>query len=120
MPYKISGTLEEAARIIIIKESDWSIEANSEESSGAYEVGSLAAGYKWIIARKSDGEAVGYGLITPVEYTPPGRGIFAGGSDAGYTRMNVISYVTISTIGEATDFGDLTAATQYLTATSNA
>jgi len=34
--------------------------------------------------------------------------------------MNVISYVTISTIGEATDFGDLTAATQYLTATSNA
>ena len=68
MPYKISGTLYDSARIIVIKESDWSIESNTEESSGEYEVGELESGYKWIISRKSDGEAIGYGLVTPIEY----------------------------------------------------
>jgi len=44
MPYKISGTLSDASRVIIIKESDWSIESNTNESVGAYEVGSLVSG----------------------------------------------------------------------------
>ena len=29
MPYKISGTKSETSRIIILKESDWSIESNT-------------------------------------------------------------------------------------------
>jgi len=38
------------------------------------------------------------------------RGVFAGGYGVGptYSTINVIDYVTISTIGNATDFGDLT------------
>ena len=44
MPYKISGTLSDAARIIVLKESDWSIESNTEESGASYEVDSLVSG----------------------------------------------------------------------------
>jgi len=49
------------------------------------------------------------------------RGIFAGGIDAGIgnTNTNVINYITISTTGNATDFGDLTAARRILSGTSN-
>lgn len=68
MPYKISGALSDASRIIVIKESDWSIESNTEESSGAYEVENLISGYKTIVARKSDGESMGYGNTTPEFY----------------------------------------------------
>ena len=37
------------------------------------------------------------------------RGLFAGGYDS--SLLNIISYVTIDTTGNATDFGDLLAAT---------
>jgi len=57
----ISGALSEALRIVVINESDWSIESNTEES-GSYEADSLDSGYKWIIARKSDGEMFGLWL----------------------------------------------------------
>ena len=119
MPYKISGTLYDAARIIVIKESDWSIESNTEESSGAYEVDGLESGYKWVLARKSDGEVLGYGYITPIEYISPGRGVFGGGEETGSVVTNVIDYVTISTLGNATDFGDIGTAQAYHAATSN-
>jgi hypothetical protein len=37
MPYKISGSKSHTARIIILKESDWSIESNTVVSgSGNY------------------------------------------------------------------------------------
>ena len=41
-----------------------------------------------------------------------GRGIFGGGYDASspYPGMNVLDYVTIATLGNATDFGDLSVA----------
>ena len=40
------------------------------------------------------------------------RMIIAGGGDSpGYTAVNNIDYITISTIGDALDFGDLTAHT---------
>ena len=41
-----------------------------------------------------------------------GRGVFGGGYDASspYPGQQVIDYVTISTLGDATDFGDLTVA----------
>jgi len=63
MPYKISGTLSDATRIIVIKESDWSIESNTSESAGAYEIGVLVSGTKLVAGRKSDGESLGFGNV---------------------------------------------------------
>ena len=41
--------------------------------------------------------------------TPAGpRGLFAGGKNDSISHINVIGYVTISTTGNATEFGDLT------------
>ena len=51
------------------------------------------------------------------EVTGVGRGLFAGGYAPG--TSNVIDYVTISTTGNATDFGDLNAATGDLAACSS-
>ena len=45
------------------------------------------------------------------------RGVFAGGYSPGET--NIIDYVTISTLGNAQDFGDLTAETEYPAGTSD-
>lgn len=114
MPYKISGTTEEA-RIIIIEESGWTIESNTEESAGSYSVEDLAAGKKLIIARKSDGEAVAFGDVDSVYYTPPARGIFAGGN----TSHNQIDYITINSTGNATDMGDMTTTRELPAACSN-
>lgn len=49
------------------------------------------------------------------------RGVFGGGYDSNEapSLLNIISYITISSTGNATDFGDLTAARWALTATSN-
>jgi FlaG/FlaF family flagellin (archaellin) len=48
-------------------------------------------------------------LVGNEGYYPVGdRGIFAGGSTGSTT--NVIDYVTITTTGNATDFGDLSVA----------
>ena len=58
-------------------------------------------------------EAAGFGS--------PTRGICAGGYPAadGTTMSNVIDYVTISTLGNATDFGDLTQARQAVSGASS-
>ena len=45
------------------------------------------------------------------------RGVFAGGYSPGET--NIIDYVTIETLGNAQDFGDLTAETEYPGGTSD-
>lgn len=47
------------------------------------------------------------------------RGIFAGGRSANPFDLNIIQYITIATTGNATDFGDLLAATYGLTGCSN-
>ena len=46
-----------------------------------------------------------------------GRGIFGGGYNGGI--KNIIDYVTITTTGNAIDFGDLTLATRSGSTTSN-
>jgi len=67
MAYKISGTKSETARIMIIKESDWSIESNTVISgSGAYEVDGLAAGAKTVVAEPNESETLGFGGVTPI------------------------------------------------------
>ena len=73
MPYKISGSKSETARIIILKESDWSIEANTIVSgSGNYEIEELESGNKLILARNNDGWVEGFGTVASVEYAAPG------------------------------------------------
>lgn len=47
------------------------------------------------------------------------RGVFGGGYTSTGTRTNRIDYVTISTTGNASDFGDLTGGKNGLTSTSN-
>jgi len=56
-------------------------------------------------------------LTVPVQATVStlGRGLFGGGS----ANSNVIDFVTIASAGNATDFGDLTVARQYLAACSS-
>ena len=117
MPYKISGTIGSDARIIIIKESDWSVESNTDESSGSFAVENLDSGKKTVIARKSDGEVLAYGNISSEEYTPAigDRGVFGG----GYSNDDTMQYITISTTGNSTDFGNLTFGRHGLGAASN-
>jgi len=89
MPYKISGTKSETARIIVMKESDWSIESNTVISgSGSYEIEELIIGDKSVIARTVDGEVIGYGNTTSVFYELPTAMIF----DAD----NKTTYITLS------------------------
>ena len=47
------------------------------------------------------------------------RGIYCGGRTDASTRTNVIEYVTMATLGNAVDFGDLTLAVSLGTAGSN-
>jgi hypothetical protein len=69
MPYKISGTKSETARVIILKESDWSIESNTVVSgTGSYEVDGLETGDKLVVAITDDGELLGYGAVPSEEY----------------------------------------------------
>ena len=48
-----------------------------------------------------------------------GRGVWAGGYDSGYSPSDTIDYVTLSTTGDASDFGNLTVARVGMTGTSN-
>jgi hypothetical protein len=69
MPYKISGTKSETARILVIKESDWTIESNSIISgSGGYEVLNLSSGRKIVVALGTGGETVCYGYVNAISY----------------------------------------------------
>ncbi len=69
MAYKISGSKSDLARVIILKESDWSIESNTIISgSGSYEIDSVTSGTKSIIARNDDGYVLGYGNVESVYY----------------------------------------------------
>ena len=116
MAYKISGTLNESARILVLKESDWSIESNVEKSAGSYEIKSLVSGTKTVVAIDDSGEVVGYGSVTPESYTGD-RGVFGGGYSGEY--QNCIDYITISSLGNAIDFGDFTRPKSGSKATSN-
>lgn len=62
--YKISGTLSDASRIIVIEEAGWTITSSGTHSTGSYEI-TTTSGAKMVIARKSDGESMGYGNVTP-------------------------------------------------------
>jgi len=67
MPYKISGSTSESMRIIVIKESDWSVESNTIEND-LYEITGLDADKKTIVGIRADGESSGYGNIAAVRH----------------------------------------------------
>lgn len=62
--YSLTGSLNNSARIIVINEGDWSIEENSVETVGTYEI-TTTSGSKTVIARATDGEIIAYGNVTP-------------------------------------------------------
>jgi len=69
MAYKITGWLEDPARILIFKESDWSLEHTSAVDRGEFEIEYLRVGTKMVAGRRiSDGKVEVYGNITPTEY----------------------------------------------------
>ena len=72
------------------------------------------------------GNAITFGSLTSARQATKNacasstRGVFGGGyGGSGYAGANVIDYVTISSTGNATDFGDLTQATASVGAASN-
>lgn len=81
MAYNITGNISEASRIIVLDESNMSIESNTTHSGGAFDVEANDANNKIIIARKNDGESFGYGAITPIITGPPTGEDFSAGID---------------------------------------
>ena len=66
--YKVGGSVtgDNDARIIIINESDWSVEKNVLASGiGVYEE-IVSSGNKTIISRDSEGKVKGYSSVSPV------------------------------------------------------
>jgi membrane peptidoglycan carboxypeptidase len=62
------------------------------------------------------GDSIGgfYGMNQGGVVNSPTRGVVAGGnSDSAPTAVNTIQYITIATLGNATDFGDLTHTNGY-------
>jgi len=66
--YKISGDCSHETRVIVINESDWTIASNGVYGPGAYEI-TTTSGLKTTVGRKSDGQALAYGNVTPQEVT---------------------------------------------------
>jgi len=69
MAYEISGTVGYPCRIIVVNESDWTIDANEEVGSvGPFSTSFTASGTKTVLAfESSSGEVVGFGSVTPIE-----------------------------------------------------
>ena len=61
----VKGSYSDTTRIIVINESDWSVEYNSTHSgSGYYEIQPLVSGTKTLVGiRESDGSSIGYGNV---------------------------------------------------------
>lgn len=62
----ISGSLNDAARVLIFDESDWSLVSNSLESAGDYVIDvDDAVSTITVAARSADGEIIGYQNVVP-------------------------------------------------------
>jgi hypothetical protein len=74
----------------------------------------------------STGNATDFGDLTEIRFAPGScssstRGVFGGGGGSAptYTATNTIDYITILTIGNAVDFGDLTQGRRNAASCSN-
>jgi hypothetical protein len=63
--YKLTGFLRETARVLVFKESDWSLEKTESLPEGDFIMGNLSAGNKMIAGRNTEGKVEVYGNITP-------------------------------------------------------
>jgi hypothetical protein len=88
MAYNIIGNISEASRIIVLNESDMSIESNTTHSGGAFDVTANDDNDKIIIARKNDGESFGYGAITPIMTGP----VLVEGFDTDINNWSLSTY----------------------------
>jgi hypothetical protein len=104
---KISGNISDNARLIIVKEADWTVESNTTETGGAFEIDNLTSGKKTIISRSAIGECEGYGNVTAIEPAAPDPILhtarFFGSDDDGYLvgwASSFSSARSLSTAGE--------------------
>jgi len=122
MPYKISGYLQDpSAKILILKESDWEVETTQDVTLGNYEIVDLVSGTKSVVAASSEGEIVAFGAVVSIEYSLPvlgDRGVFGGGYISG-PAQNTMDYISLTSAGDGTSFGELTATRYGLAACSN-
>jgi len=109
--YKISGMVDDNARIIIVNENSWDIESNTSVSGVSYEIGLLADSKKLVLARKDGGEVFVYGNVTAIEYTAatdgyyPFNNITDGGTSFSWSKQIDkfnFSSETASTISDET------------------
>lgn len=64
---KISGYLQDAsAKILVIREDTWAVEATQDVTIGHYEITGLVSGKKSIVAVSPDGEVTGFGNVDAV------------------------------------------------------
>jgi hypothetical protein len=63
--YKLTGWLEEAARLLVFKESDWSLEKTEALPQGSFIIGNLSTGAKMVAGRNAEGKVEVYGNIDP-------------------------------------------------------
>ena len=65
---RIAGFKSETGRIIVLNESDWSIEYNTVVYiSGVYTIDMYYTNSRTGIARSNSGELLGYGNIIPID-----------------------------------------------------
>lgn len=112
MSYKLSGTINEDARLIVISENNWTVENSDTYTKGEFNIIGLSDGDKLVLARNNTGKIGGASGLIPLP-SDNTRGVFVGGG-AGLSAVNTMDYITIASTSNATDFGDLTA---YLRAT---
>jgi hypothetical protein len=102
--------------------------SNGTSNRGVYALGYTTAVNNVIdyITINSAGNSTTFGILTLSRATggacsndTNNRGVFGGGFVSGFARNNTIDYITISSTGNATDFGDLTMARNGIGATSN-
>ena len=94
----------------------------SSSTRGVFGGGSPTPGVNTIdyITISSTGNAVDFGDLTQgrtgvTGFSSPTRGVFGGGLSGSdpYTYHNIIDYITIAALGNATDFGDLSVGAYY-------
>jgi hypothetical protein len=67
MPYKIEGTTNTNGELVILDESNWTVEKTLDiDSSQAYSANALASGIKTVFAKTPEGEVVGYGNVEAI------------------------------------------------------
>lgn len=107
----LSNKVDEPIDIFSLITSDKSTDGFTVDLSGDVESGNYYL--EWIAVSSGIGSgSAGAGADNS-------RAVIGGGQDTGSTYLNVLDYFTISSLSDATDFGDMTMARDRLGSTSN-